>query len=375
MLVFFIYPVIGILLILLILYSFVYEPANFKLSEINILVREKGRAAGTISGSVQSPCIYETGVLRKCLSRNYIQQRDHNIKIDAETLDKPVLTILHISDFHLRKNFKGKKLFNFIQGLGKLEPDLIFITGDLLAGSYVDYLIKMLSPLRAKKGKYAIFGVHDHYDKALVEFLKNMFKRKRRYSKENDIKYLIRRLNDIGIEVLMNEKRIIPLNCKGINDVEIFGLDDPVIERTDIGKAFSPSYPDDKIPGNGERTGSKKSYKEVFSLREDRIHVMREKNKLRLVMLHTPDSDSIIKLSERKADIIFCGHTHGGQVRLPFIGAIISGCRIRTKFASGLFYFKDVVLFTTRGLGEGKYTQFRFYCQPEANLVSIYKVD
>ncbi|HAJ95453.1 MAG TPA: hypothetical protein DCP02_04375, partial [Actinobacteria bacterium] len=59
----------------------------------------------------------------------------------------------------------------------------------------------------------------------------------------------------------------------------------------------------------------------------------------------------------------------------PLIGAIISGCRIKTAFASGLFYFKKMVLFITRGLGEGKYSQFRCYCPPEAVRISIYRID
>jgi predicted MPP superfamily phosphohydrolase len=92
-----------------------------------------------------------------------------------------------------------------------------------------------------------------------------------------------------------------------------------------------------------------------------------------MALVHTPDNDSIISLSKRNIDIIFCGHTHGGQVRLPFIGAVISGCKLKTKFASGLFYFTNTVLYVTKGLGEGKYSPFRFYCQPEASLVNIYK--
>jgi uncharacterized protein len=343
----YVYILAGLVFILLVLYSFLYEPTNFKLTEINILVKDKNPD--------NSPAV------------------DGSLTADSIKLDNPILTILHLSDFHLRKNFKGKKLFKFVRSLERIQPDFIFITGDLTGSSNVDYLIEMLSPLRAKEGKYAIFGVHDYYDKALVEFLKNMFIRKRRYNKENDVHYLIERLKDIGIEVLINEKRQFSFNNKGVKDVEIIGLDDPVIEKIDINKAFSNSFSEDAGPWLDEIENYRQIYKSVFRLNKDKIHSLHEKNKLRLVLLHTPDQDSIISLAKRKADIIFCGHTHGGQVRLPFIGAIISGCKIKTKFASGLFYFKDVVLFITRGLGEGRYTPFRFYCQPEANLVRIYK--
>jgi predicted MPP superfamily phosphohydrolase len=93
------------------------------------------------------------------------------------------------------------------------------------------------------------------------------------------------------------------------------------------------------------------------------------------VLLHTPDAYAISTLHNKKADIILSGHTHGGQVRLPFIGAIISGCRLRTKYAAGLFYFKKFVLFISRGLGEGKYSQFRCYCPPEAARITIYGIE
>ena len=87
------------------------------------------------------------------------------------------------------------------------------------------------------------------------------------------------------------------------------------------------------------------------------------------------DMDKIATLHKKDVDIVLSGHTHGGQVRLPLIGAIISGCKIKTRFASGLFYFKKMVLFTSRGLGEGKYSQFRCYCPPEAVRISIYRTD
>ena len=77
-------------------------------------------------------------------------------------------------------------------------------------------------------------------------------------------------------------------------------------------------------------------------------------------------------LGQLGTDIIISGHTHGGQVRLPVIGAILSGCNIRTRYASGLFYFKQFVLYVNRGLGEGRYSQFRFFCQPEASLLTFY---
>jgi predicted MPP superfamily phosphohydrolase len=321
------------------LYAFRYEPFNFKLSDVDIFVKDK--------------LTDKTGVNRPA---------------------KPILTILHLSDFHLRENSKGKRLFKFVRSLSRLNVDFILITGDLLeSDKNIGYLVEMLSPLRAKYGKYAVFGVHDHYYKTVAEFLKNIFKKKRKYKKENDVSYIIKKLNDIGIEVLVNQVRKISIKGSDVSNVEIIGLDDPIIKKTDIAKAFSYIGPIKKLKPL-KKSDYLKEYRDTFKLRESKIHKLNNDGVLRIILLHTPDSGSIIDLAANGSDIILSGHTHGGQVRLPLIGAIISGCNIKTKFASGLFYFKKFVLYVSRGLGEGRYSQFRFYCQPEASLIRIYNM-
>jgi predicted MPP superfamily phosphohydrolase len=286
--------------------------------------------------------------------------------------EEKLLTILHLSDFHLRRTFKGRKLFDFIGTLDGGEYDFIFITGDMLENtSDADYLAEMLSPLRARYGKYAVLGVHDHYHKALYEFARNMFKRKRSYAAVNDIEELSRKLRTIGIEVLSNESRI--LKAAG-RDIEIIGLDDPIIDKLDLDRAFKEIDPLKKgeiVDGSNYR----KISSELFDMEGTRIHRLNRKGYLRLALLHTPDSHVLGTLHKKDVDIVFSGHTHGGQVRLPLIGAVISGCRLKTAFASGLFYLKKMVLFVSRGLGEGRYSQFRCCCPPEAVRISIYTID
>ncbi|MCK5566895.1 MAG: hypothetical protein KAI62_03215, partial [Actinomycetia bacterium] len=159
-----------------------------------------------------------------------------------------------------------------------------------------------------------------------------------------------------------------------IGDIEIIGLDDPVIKKLDLDKAFSvvdPLKDGDIVDGS--------NYREISSVLFDMdgtcVHRLNSIGRLRLALLHTPDSHVLATLHKKDVDIVFAGHTHGGQVRLPLIGAIIAGCRIETRFAAGLFYLKKMVLLISRGLGEGKYSQFRCYCPPEAIRISIYSMD
>ena len=289
--------------------------------------------------------------------------------------DKKLLTILHLSDFHLRQTFKGKRLFDFIQTLKSQRYDLILITGDMVENiSNAGYLVQMLSPLKARYGKFAVLGVHDHYNKAFYEFAKNMFKRKRSYDAVNDTEELSRKLKTIGIDVLNNESRILEIPGKDIGDIEIIGLGEPVVEKLDLDKAFSevdPLKEGDIVDGSNYSEISS----ELFDMDGTCVHRLNSIGRLRLALLHTPDSHVLATLYKKDVDIVFAGHTHGGQVRLPFIGAIISGCRIKTRFASGLFYLKKMVLSISRGLGEGKYAQFRCYCPPEAIRISIYSID
>jgi predicted MPP superfamily phosphohydrolase len=314
-------------------YAFRFEPVNFMLSEVEIFIGRDGKS--------------------------------HNTGYSVKRRDNPVLTILHLSDFHLRKDRKGSRLFHFVQGLKVLLPDLILITGDLVEkNEYFPYLIEMLSGFNSRLGKYAVFGVHDYYDKTAGEFTKNMLKKRKDYRRENDVKELAKKLDSIGVRVLRNEQ--VKHRTGNLDEIQIIGLEDAMIDKTDIDLAFrglNKNYLDDN---------SRKDIKNYFTPKKTRIHTLNNSSRLRICITHTPDMNMIAKLAGRDVDIILCGHTHGGQVRLPGVGAIITGSKIRAKYASGLFYFKDFVLYTSRGLGEGRYSPFRFYCQPEASLIRVY---
>ena len=325
----------------LVFYMARYEPSNFKLSKIRIDLEGSGSGSG-----------------------------NNNVKTNKD--DSPILTILHLSDFHLRNNLKGRKLFKFVSGLKDLKVDFIFITGDLIdQDKNIGRLGNMLAPLKARYGKYAVLGAHDYYNKAFYEFAKNMAKRKKEYRKSNDIALLVKKLGSIGVEVLRNENRKININSRSLGLLEIIGVDDPVIKKNNIKKA-TEGITSDKNLKTISKDDFNLAYNDTFNLNHEKHYKLHSEGKIRIALIHTPDAGSIIELVRRGTDIIFGGHTHGGQVRLPIIGALISGCDLKTRFAGGLFYFKRFILYVSRGLGEGKYSQFRFYCPPEASLIRIY---
>jgi predicted MPP superfamily phosphohydrolase len=332
---------------------------------------------------------YETGNFMLSKAEIFIKREaDKNCGTAPANRVEPFLTALHISDLHLRKDRNGEKLTKFVKSLENLETDFIFITGDLVErNEYYDILLDMLSPLKAKIAKFAVFGVHDYYNKSAWEFTRNMLKKKKTYKRPNDTSELVKKLGQAGITVLQNEKVNVQMpfrnEGKKIN-LEIAGIEDPVIEKADTEKVFIKEF-DNNAPEAGKVTESpsvlqksgqgkkpQTSVKQAFRPSSINEHILNNQDKMLICLTHTPDQGLIAELSSNGADLVIAGHTHGGQIRLPGIGAIISGCNIKTKYASGLFYFRKFVLFISRGLGTGRYSPFRFYCRPEAVIINVY---
>ena len=92
---------------------------------------------------------------------------------------------------------------------------------------------------------------------------------------------------------------------------------------------------------------------------------------LAVAMNHTPDlADEAVSHS---VDLYLCGHTHGGQVRIPFWGAIITNCQSGKKYEGGLYQTGKTWIHTSRGLGLEPHPapQVRFFCRPEITRISV----
>jgi predicted MPP superfamily phosphohydrolase len=85
--------------------------------------------------------------------------------------------------------------------------------------------------------------------------------------------------------------------------------------------------------------------------------------------MHAPDVVSEWFLTG--FDLVLAGHTHGGQVRIPGIGALVTNCSLPTALAGGLHRIHGGWLHVSPGLGTGKYSPIRFACPPEATLLHL----
>ncbi|NIS70167.1 MAG: hypothetical protein GTO12_14865 [Proteobacteria bacterium] len=108
---------------------------------------------------------------------------------------------------------------------------------------------------------------------------------------------------------------------------------------------------------------------------EDEIWVVRRLRETSLpeahfniLLAHAPD---IIKnVATERVELVVAGHTHGGQVRLPFIGALYARTSLGREFAAGLFEFSGTALYVTRGIGTS-FIPFRFLCRPEITVFHL----
>jgi predicted MPP superfamily phosphohydrolase len=239
------------------------------------------------------------------------------------------ITILHLSDLHYVRPDARKTAF-----LAALpRADVTVITGDLLGEpEAVVTTVDALRPVRGRLASYFVLGSNDHYTPRPLNYLKYFAKhRTPRVTPAGRAHELVRRLESDGWVHLRNTRGDVDLSGERM---ELLGLDDPHIGWHDL-RVAPRSSPD--------RFG--------------------------LAVVHSPDPSP--ELAALGYDLILSGHTHGGQVRLPFIGALVTNCSLPPRLASGLIRFGGTLLYTSQGLGTSKYAPFRFLCPPEATMLEL----
>jgi uncharacterized protein len=232
------------------------------------------------------------------------------------------LRVIQLSDLHYSHNMPVEYLRAQLQRCMALSPDLIVLTGDYVTRAdprYVDMLGRLMCVLHAPLGVFAVLGNHDcgahNADPALAsEWLAQRMQKA---------------LTDCGVTVLRNQMQM--LTVAGA-PLQLVGLDDLWSGRSNPDAAFADVDPE--LPC--------------------------------ITLAHNPDS--IDDLRDQPCDWILCGHTHGGQVRIPFIGALRLPIRNR-QYDAGLFAVDDKRLYVNRGLGH--ILPVRFNCRPEITVFTL----
>lgn len=241
------------------------------------------------------------------------------------------LTVLHLSDLHFIRGDERKR--RFVASLP--AADLTVVTGDFLAEpEAVEIAVDAVRPSKGRLASWFVLGSNDYYAPKPVNpfrYLLGPSGRRVRRARRGRHRELVAKLEADGWRDLSNVRE--ELDLDGL-PVELLGLDDAHIRRQDL-----------------------------------RVVPRRAEQRFGLAVMHSPDS-----LPEAVASgyaFVVAGHTHGGQVRMPFVGALVTNSQLPRRVASGLFRMGDTLVHVSPGLGTNKFAPFRFLCPPEATLLVL----
>jgi len=263
------------------------------------------------------------------------------------------ITVLHLSDLHMAPWQTRKQ--EWVRSLAIIEPDLIINTGDNLG--HPDGLIGLeyaLAPFADVPGVY-VNGSNDYYGPKLKNPL-NYFAGPsgRKDSAERlDTDSLERYFADsLGWLSLNNRARALELRGSRL---EFFGVNDAHRGWDRL----------DQLPGLIEEM------RENVGWQDDRSGP----EAVPIGVTHAPYRRVLDSFVTYGAEVIFAGHTHGGQIRIPGLPALVANCDIPRNQAQGLSLWrharKAAYLNVSAGIGTSIYAPVRFACAPEAVVVTL----
>jgi predicted MPP superfamily phosphohydrolase len=265
--------------------------------------------------------------------------------------DARSVTVLHISDLHLAPWQAAKQ--EWVRSLAALEPDLIVNTGDNFGhAEAIDAVAYALAPFAGTPGVF-VNGSNDYFGPSI----KNPFSYfgapsgRPRNAERLDTPALERLFQDaFGWHNLNNAVQ--PLSIGG-SDFEFFGTNDA--HRNWDKLETLPALIDD--------------------MREEESWHDRSGTAVPVGVTHAPYQRVLNSFVTNGAELIFAGHTHGGQVRIPGLPALVTNCDIPRDQASGLSVWhhaqRGAFLNVSAGIGTSIYAPVRFACPPEAVLVTL----
>ena len=256
--------------------------------------------------------------------RHWIEISRHDLRIEGLPAAFDGMRIAQLSDLHLDEFTEPFFLRDAVDRVNKLNPDIVFLTGDFVtwgistknfaegaAWQCANILTGLTCPNR-----YAILGNHDV---------------------KVDGRLVATALIDNGTKVLINSCE--PIERAGAR-FWLAGFDDPVEGDPD---------PDLAIPAR------------IRNIPDEPV----------VALCHAPDyaDDLLAHPAGRAVKVMLSGHTHGGQVRIPFAGATLLP-PLGKKYVEGWFHMGGMQLYVNRGLGTVG-VPFRFDCPPEITLFTL----
>jgi predicted MPP superfamily phosphohydrolase len=219
--------------------------------------------------------------------------------------------IVHLSDIHHSPFTDISHITRAVETANLLKPDMFVLTGDYVSHEteYIAPMAKVLGRLESEFGTFACLGNHDHW---------------------TDAEQVTNCLRDANIKVLNNEG--FRFQAKNAS-FWLAGVDDYMVGQTDVRSALRGSFPDE----------------------------------MKMLLAHNPKI--LYRAARAGVDLMFSGHTHGGQVKIRDDEKRI--LPRRRKFASGLYRRRETQVYITRGIGT-VVLPVRYGCPPEISLIELH---
>lgn len=242
--------------------------------------------------------------------------------------------VLHISDLHATPGQQWK--VDWVRALAELDPDLVVNTGDNLGNAEgVPVAIDALGPLLDRPGAF-VPGSNDWFASRPKNPARYLFPDDGRRIHGEPLPWgdLRRAFTDAGWLDLTHRRTTV--SCRGLT-VEVAGVSDAHLQADHYDRIAGPVSAD-----------------------------------LGLGLSHTPEPRVLDAFSADGFRLVLSGHTHGGQLRVPILGALVTNCGLDRRRARGLSRWSDQTwLHVSAGLGTSPYAPVRLACPPEATLLTL----
>jgi predicted MPP superfamily phosphohydrolase len=277
-----------------------------------------------------------TAVYGGVIERNAFTVRHFDVPVLAP--GSQPLRILHVTDLHITAHQRRKHAW--IRALADLKPDLVVNTGDTLsAPDAIPAVMHSLEPLTAFPAVF-VPGNNDYYAPRLknpVKYFRPANPLTEKHGPPLPWPQLATALTSDGWIDLTHAK--VELKVAGLR-VALAGTDDPHLRKARYELIAGPAPADVDV---------------------------------RLGVTHSPEPAILRGFAADGYDLVMAGHTHGGQIRVPFGPAIVTNCGIDRNRARWLHKWDDGRMYfhVCAGLGTNPFAPIRFCCRPEATVLTL----